>query len=405
MGVLFCPDQDTFRIDKSISKSYVKIFEAIPDSESSLMLSVLAFFCWKHQTDIFGAGSFSADEFAKLVGYKDARNLNKTHPSPYQLKGLSREKAEQLYGSESLMRSTEGRRTSTDIINPVWDSYLENILYVLNTCPVVLSINDHTSKYQKSILIIKEMSASVYRGKKTYRYVLDEDFMRNLSCFYNEVSFSAISKLKGANLVPLYLYLVNMRNDLGLNGLSETPLSKEMFGYLCELAGISYVKGDGTPYPFPMIKSRLNEALARIAAADESLMVRLVAKDNANGRNRGYFCLWFNECDAIVDPRKRAVHNKFNNREIKNREILRKMTDYFHSSCHLHGYEDTKEDFVRWFFSGDDMEEKKNAYYNAYISLYLKLPPDIETLYRNFKECVERNTSHDIDSLFTYCTL
>lgn len=195
------------RIDKNLDFNFL-FFQDFSKDDTDLMYMLLIYFAQQRQQDLFGYGILDPITFCKHFNL----NLNHIawtkHKEPRQLKN---NKIEDL----------------NKVKQPIYDTVLENALYCLYT-----NIYEFSESYSflikggkygnkeklSSIQFIKELTrVDVPVGKttkRTYHYVLSQEFINNLSFIFFKINIISFSQSFKKSYQGLYLSLTNKYNEM-----------------------------------------------------------------------------------------------------------------------------------------------------------------------------------------------
>lgn len=284
---------DFFRIDKNIAHNIDYISKYHNDdhtinSDGNLIKNLIYYFCYSYQdkSNLFNFGSFDVYDFAKKFGYA-VEYLKRRHPLPEQLKGMSSAEIKEYYD-----------RQDRDINFIIYDSIIENALYILHTKPIVFLRGAKTVDFKNnevtysndsnSYLVIKQLNIKTINkilrennsenrkllgnegSKKIYTYTLDQLFIENLSHYYLKGNKESLLQLRKTSLDDLYLYLLNLRSNLAVKGEFQTTIEQTPgFELLCTIAHVKFHKEDGEPYDNKYRKRNLVKSLKEVSKRSE----------------------------------------------------------------------------------------------------------------------------------------
>lgn len=229
---LFSPLElrNEIRIDRIFSQSMWKIDEQF-NEDAGLLKSLILFFHNEIQNNVYGVGFFDVKRFSEMMGYSISK-LQHKHPNPRQLLGLSAVERARLYELEK--QNPES--------NKIWDSNLENALYTLVNCNVVLNYDASFSDEQNNIINSTGISSQKYLervdmifqknseksliNKKVYIYHLDRDFVDKTLRWYQYIDISIIPFLQRKNLENIFFLLAGrvgyLLYDLERSGVKKS---------------------------------------------------------------------------------------------------------------------------------------------------------------------------------------
>ena len=190
------------RVDKNLAYNILD-FKKIEDFQTrSILKSLLLYFSFQYEKDLFGYGKLDPVVFSKLF----------------------------KYNRSNLSRYVENPKFKADGLNTVveWNTYLENALYILATTPVFEEYKGQDENYNvvgfKNYVILKEIfrytpkDKSRGKVKKYYQYVLDSSFEINLKKFFLNVNVGCYLEAKKWNGEDFYLQIMNIYNQSKMNG-------------------------------------------------------------------------------------------------------------------------------------------------------------------------------------------
>lgn len=210
---LFSPLElrNEIRIDRIFSQSMWKIDEQF-NEDAGLLKSLILFFHNEIQNNVYGVGFFDVKRFSEMMGYSISK-LQHKHPNPRQLMGMNAAEKARLYELEA--QNPES--------NKIWDSNLENALYTLVNCNVVLNYDASFSDERNNIInsagissqkylervdmIFQKSSEKSLINKKVYIYHLDRDFVDKTLRWYQYIDISLVPFLQRKNLENIFFLL------------------------------------------------------------------------------------------------------------------------------------------------------------------------------------------------------
>lgn len=212
---------DHLRIDKNVAFNILQL-QKFEDKQTQIIIkSLLIYFSYSYQEDLFNYKTLDPYDFAnKMKLSKDT--LFRTHPNPKQILD-SKRSAKELYAEEELNGKFSGSR--------IWDSYLENALYILSTTSLFEHYKGSTDEHDfiglKNFILIKDISIyalKVNKGRVNkifYKYQLDDTFERNLRRFFLQTNFQNYIKCKSKNFEDFYLTISNIYNTNKIKGINK----------------------------------------------------------------------------------------------------------------------------------------------------------------------------------------
>jgi len=393
---------DLFRIDKNIAHNIDYISKSsndknIVNSDGNLIKNLIYYFCYSYQNNLFNFGAFDVYDFASKFGYSP-KYLSKRHPAPEQFKNKADNEINALY-----------ERQEDDINYKIYDSVIENALFILHTKPIVFIRGAKTVDYSNkeitystdsnSYLVINQLTTQKISrltkehgghrklhghagDKNIYSYTLDKLFIENLSHYYLKGARESLLHLRKSSLDDLYLYLLNLKNNLQVKGQNQTTLSETInFELLCDLAHIKSIKESGEPYENKYRKRDLIRALREIHNKSE---LKFDLQWTKRPNDKFYFIpIFIFEKPQKIDP-------------IKERDAIFKsrlgheLIDSFRVLNKASYYSDKRDErFIEWLRDTNlHVKEKILAYENANFRTYGKISPYIDSMKENFiKKC------------------
>tara|TARA_R110000868_G_scaffold411726_1_gene708119 strand:- start:3650 stop:4822 length:1173 start_codon:yes stop_codon:yes gene_type:complete len=211
----------SLRVDKNIAFNILE-FDKVGDRQTAIILkALLVYFSNAYQSDLFGYGTLDPYDFAKKMNI-DKDNLFRKHPSPKFISD-SNLSVKRLYERE---RNNEKYNPDTR----VWDSYLENALYILFSSPLIEEYKGVTDEHNyvglKNFLILRDISIfsmpeNMGRTKKIYyKYKLDDYFERNLRKYFVQIEINIFNACKDKGVEGFYLQLINIYQTYKKKGIN-----------------------------------------------------------------------------------------------------------------------------------------------------------------------------------------
>jgi hypothetical protein len=211
-------EHSLIRIDKNIAHNidlFISI-DSVSNEDKALIKSLIYYFCFSRQTDLFGFGTLDPKLFATALNYKEGY-LRKRHPNPLQLQKLTLEEKNILYEQEKRNPALK-----------VFDSYLENALYILHTTALRFSrtakeviFENGKTKYtniSEAYILLPKLITTTVKGKGSpkisFAYDVNKNFITNLSLYFLKFNRESLITLRRAGLDDLYLYLKNFKETL-----------------------------------------------------------------------------------------------------------------------------------------------------------------------------------------------
>lgn len=385
-----------FRLDKNFSTNIDKLsMMAGGQHNNDLLKTIVYYISYTHQYDIFGYGTFDPQDFAKTFGL-DIGNLRRKHPSPAQKENMTDELWEQYTSSEN--------RTG-DISDTVWDTYLENALYILQSKSINFDLGGTfnqgpATKSVTGIRVFEELAAHTvgnrgrYRGKILYSYKVTTEFIKNLSCFFVQVDRKGLIRAHAKRLDDLYLYIVNLKAALAAKKeYRTTPESTPAFNLLCTKAHIDRFKKNGEEWEPRIRKFKLVKAIEYLQYDEYGEPTGIEPRftltwENMPGTNKRYLPIF--EFEPVREFDNVSLRREIfrNNLEAA---LLNKFRTIYRNGTGLNSKAD-EEDFYAWLHdTSRDWETKRAAFTDASVETFQKEPEDLDEKFRKFTVAIERN--------------
>lgn len=381
-------NQDKLRIDKNIAYNVLD-FQKYEDKQTQIIIkSLLIYFSYSYQSDLFGYGTLDPHLFARKMNI-DKDTLFKTHPNPKQI-------ADSPLSKEELMELQENNgRFST---HRLWDSYLENALYILSTVPLFEEYKGSTESHDfvgmHNFIIVRDrrlVTERVNRGrvqKVLYKYQLDDVFERNLRRFFLQTNFDNYLLCKSKGVEDIYLFVSNIYQTYKKKGINKYHWKLEDLLVYFDISNSLEPKHQ---------KQKLNKQLQKL----EKVLAKEIQGfkfgwDKGDGQRWAYvpFATW----DKVDNEKEKEADYKALD-SVLYKHIKRDLYEIY-----LNQKDDGKEydNFFSWLQSDEDIEIKKSAYIRTY-SLNKKLPsfPKPETLANSFfKKIKEAANQREVEKCF-----
>lgn len=371
---LLQPISRSYRIDKNMAYN-------IEDFSENVARSLVIYFSYSFQSNFFGFGTFDPEDFGRVMGY-DLSYLQRKHPEPLQLKGLSKEEIFALEEDEKINPQ-----------NRLFDSVLENALFLL-TEPIrfrrggkVASWKNGDRYYSEigSFQYLKSVSCQFTRGKAgkgknkiVYIYSLSKEFLDNMNNFYLSGSIQGHIALRKQALDGLYFYLKNIQNGLQSKFQNQTMLK---FDELVSLSNISpnYNKADKKKY--------LKKAFDTI---NDKSDLKFNYDFVSGGSSRWKYVPQITFHNEFLTKKDFDNFQFTQRQQIMSELIVHELRYMFEQFKPAWFYSDNRVDnFISWLTSDDNKKEKKLAYDNAYLKAYGSLnkyhEPARDSFFRDLK--------------------
>ncbi len=297
------PEPASFRIDKYIVNDIHDFNIQIRlqdggsafDCDDRLVRNIIYSIANDYEHNLLCFGHLDPVRFARQWSY-DGAYLRHRVEHPYQLQHMD---AAEVAAYRARLAAGAARGDGGD--GRVWDTQLENALYILSSRPISFNRygefsvdkdggrEDVEVKSHATFTLLSNLSAvRGGHGKTYYTYTLNENFEKNLTRYYIRGEKASLIALRSCGLDSLYLYLANLRSNLALDRkTSTTPGLLPDMDYLCRLADIPFTTKDGAPVAQKTRKYQLMRALERIdRESDLNISVAWVDGDGGE-RSRG----------------------------------------------------------------------------------------------------------------------
>lgn len=231
------------RFDRSLAKNGISFSKFGEDGD--LMFDLVVYFANTYQNNLFAHGFLDIDDFCKTMNYSKS-NLLKAHKSPRQFEELSVKK--NFMKMSKTLDMHNGKKAEEKQL--YFYTVLDNALYRLSDEGVSFRFfskdENYTNSATASIKIIKVLNKKFTSSLKSnnkdlkklsYSFILDSDFIDNLTRYFVNINLSSVHLLRKSNSIYLYAYLKNLQMDLNSKGFSYT--STIDFDLLIELAQIN----------------------------------------------------------------------------------------------------------------------------------------------------------------------
>ncbi|MDR0572362.1 MAG: hypothetical protein LBG48_05935 [Rickettsiales bacterium] len=385
------------RLDKNIAHN-IDCFGGLMEEAAHVTIQLVYHFCETYQNNIFGFGILDPDEFANKYQL-DKHNLKRKAKDPVQLQGKADAEIKAMYA-----------RQANDPSSRVFDSILENALYILLSRNIVLTRGGKkvvqgqgTGTYgkvgtQEEVVYDKLISIQVLQNlevvfkksrrgeqKVLYYYVLNPDIIGNLTEYFLVSNKNNLISLRGNKTERLYLFLVNLRDSMFVHGQTSTTIeSTPSFLELCHVAGVDTVYKSGVKagsakdakYVKRDLKQKLDYLIAHNEDKNFSFTYHFV--HGKPGHRWAYVCLF----DFALRHENSVKEKEWRHSERKSiyiNNIFYEFLDYFKKlnsrtyASYCNNPDMLQNVFLRWLKSDVHIEEKTLAYRNAYFKTYHNL--------------------------------
>ena len=370
------------------------------DCDDRLVRNIIYSIANDYEHNLLCFGHLDPVKFAKQWSY-DAAYLRHRVERPYQLQHMDVTEV-----ASYRKRLAEGIKES-DGDGRVWDTQLENALYILSSRPISFNRYGEFSvdkdgekenvevKSHVTFTLLSNLSAfRGAHGKTYYVYTLNENFEKNLTRYYIRGEKTSLIALRSCGLDSLYLYLANLRSNLALDKkTSTTPGLLPDMDYLCRLADIPFTTKDGLAVAQKTRKYQLMRALERIDR-ESNLNISVTWLDgDGSERNRGKgaytpvitfggsHLVAFDDswgCGKISADQERAA--------IQRQIITKNFLDMYKKLYITGTYIPVDEEaFNKWALdNGRNRKEKETALRLALIGIFREIPGNEASITKNF---------------------
>ena len=388
---------ESFRLDKYFAGAINQITHRLDVEDEALIRNIIYHVSKSYEHSLFGYGTLDPTAFAKEWKY-DPANLRRIHPSPFQLTTLTDAEIERYRTDRA---SRRGERTMPHSF--IWDTMLENALFILANKPVSLNkyriYQDNEDAWQRDMIIKQNVAFTVFtkigavakkRGGYVYTYTLNPHFEQNLTKYFTRALPGSIIAMRSRNLDPLYLYLKNLKTNLSLNGFRTTRPGEPSFEYLCDQAGITRFSVDGkNRRNVRKVRFLLSEALRFIQENTElKFSVSWARNDDGDGA----------DLVPVIDFGESAVMSKLYSKVTQDNENVKiyrqvvgnQLREMYTRLYTLGTYTEADiNDFNEWLFNENkSRSEKEIALRFAFIRIFGKIPDDARKREKAFFELV-----------------
>jgi hypothetical protein len=387
-------EHSLIRIDKNIAHNidlFINI-DSASNEDKALIKSLIYYFCFSRQTDLFGFGTLDPKQFATALNYKEGY-LRKRHPNPVQLQKLTTEEKNLLYEQEKRNPALK-----------VFDSYLENALYILHTTALRFSriakeviFENGRTKYtniSEAYILLPKLITTIVKGKGSpkisFAYDVNRNFITNLSLYFLKFNKEALITLRRSGLDDLYLYLKNFKETLQEKLKASTAIDRSLnFNHLCKIARIPMQKKDGLDFKNPRdIKQKLIGAFSTInEQTDLKFKVEWV-KSTPNTRWK-YLPLFFFEDEHDKKSITYNVQRRQERMMIFEENLKYELLNYFKQ----HNDEWTEQSMLKWLKSDENIAEKELAFRTAQYKTFGKIHQDIDKMSKTWCASLPKITS------------
>lgn len=384
----------SFRLDRNIIRD-ISNFNSQIDSDERLVRNIVYSVAEDFEHSLFGFGTLDPAVFAKKWKY-DTSYLRKRVDEPYQLRNLSPEAVAEYRRRLAAPRED---RPAEGPDERVWDTHLENALYILSNKPFnfdaykqfvvtdakTLKEKDVVKVHASFTLFTSITAVQVGRGKVVYTYTINENFERSLTRFYIRGERESLLRLRPSGLDPLYLYLSNVKVNLAVHGQHRTtPLDGgPSFDDLCNVAGIPAFTKDGARYEAKKRKQLLMDAVRRVQEQTE--LAFTLEWRTADGNKAAYSPLLdfgSEKADRYNNQSLGRMYTQLENFAIQRQAIQREMLSMYKKLFPTVFFGAAEEAaFNEWALDRDrNAKEKETALRLAFISIFHRIPDNIAEL-------------------------
>jgi len=380
MKLPLSPQQSSnINIDKNIAFKILELRRKEDVQTEIIIKCLLIYFNLSYQEDLFGYRTLDPHNFAKVMGLSKA-NLFRKHPDPEYLK--------------------TGNYANKDV--HLWDSYLENALFILSTRPIFQEYHGKTGdnidfSVIKNFIMIKEIQ--LFRRKNSnnnaekfyYKYILDDVFEKNIRSLFLQANINTFIECKSKRIEDFYLFISNIYNN---KRKSDDNYFLFRLDTLCNFFNISE---DLEP---KFKKSKINKYLKSIV-------------DILGESIPGLKFLWVAYGDSRWKYTLRMEWEKVDRKELEKQDYLLLMKTFLKAlrrnlfDLYSFQYDGIPEEDSFWYWIKNYKNEKliSSSFINMYCSMF-KVPSDriysIEQKAKDFLDDIQKTNSYkDLEVIFS----
>lgn len=368
----------TVRVDKNIVSNIDKLFKHdILSEDEGLIKSLLYYFAKSYEKNYFTFGLLDPEDFAKEMGYS-LSYLRKRHANPHQLKGLSSELIDSLYSKEH-----------QDPNLKIWDTTLENALYLLCEVPLNLdrtgkyySVNNYirTEKIVSKIQILTDIRCEhVLRGdgrmeRVQYKYIINSQFIYNTTCYFVTGLQNTLIKLRKTKDDKAYLYFKNLQGSLFSVGSEDLHRDCNLsFSLLLDLFDINTKTKDGRMISDLRLADKIKAKLEELRTATEVNFQYSMKREKTDLYNPYKVVITF------PNTTDKHYNRKFEQRaNIFFLHLMHSLIEMYKTKLGVE-YPDERE-FYSWLTDSVDSQLKELAFKNAQFFTFNKLTTKTDQL-------------------------
>ena len=354
--------QDLIRVDKNFAHNIMDF--SMFQEDKLLVKSLIYYFCWTYEKNIFGFGTLDPYDFAAKFGFTP-NYLRSRHPNPKQLQGKKDKEVKKLY---DIQRVNPSER--------VYDTFLENALFRLRTETVYFSNggkvfeSDGSSRHIAKIgeiRFLKDFEVTITKtrsGQKkiVYTYELDPNFIDNLTSYYMKANQEAVKALRKPGLDDLYLYIKNLKENLFLK---KEYIATPSFNLLCKLAHIN----DKEP---KQRKKKLNKSMDRVKEFNDLDIDDFFWTKGENMRYAYQPVIHYKKLFEGTRDDKVIKNERF---DIFTQNLMHELLNTFRKK-YPKWYDslEREDNFLKWLQKGPDKDRKEKAmsFTNAHFKTWNK---------------------------------
>ena len=229
--------------DKNIART-ISHFEKQYGGDSALMRDVIMYLIEKRKISLFSEIIFDTTEFCKMFKYCRA-NLFTNNPDALHIKHLNKSKEYGKYEEEA----------KTNNVYHIYNSYLDNVLYMLVNEPYRFPSNFSTKYYNiedkskqeydvislQAVQILRRvdfMTNKSAKGQTKHFYMCEfnGDFYNTLFKFFIQIDYKHTVLLRKPNMDMLYIKLEELKNTLQSQDIYSI---EKTFDDICDWCAIS----------------------------------------------------------------------------------------------------------------------------------------------------------------------
>ncbi len=360
------------RIDKNFAYHITSLKKYVDEERLLKDLIIYMSYSYQRGLDLFGRSSLDPYDFCKKMKV-DRTNLMRTHPDPLFFK-VSDMTKEECLALEKLHKKDSSYK--------VWDSFLENALFILKYEKTITSYSSKDEMGDRVTLAdfsyIKELSyIKGPRRKHFYEYIPTEEFENSLKSFFINGNIDTYILLRKTSLEDFYLKLLNRIEDQEKKSNYILYKFRE-FAELLNISTDALDNADSTKKKtFSDIKKKINykfnkNFIPKLNGQIPDLSLSWIAPEYSKVKSIPKVS-WRKRSEKELTERNNLIYN-----DIFYTELFKELSSFFYANYGYlqHNEERQMNDFLTWLFSMDNFDVKKSNY----ISIYAKRKGDKKNL-------------------------